>query len=556
MGVPIEPVEPALTPRKLWVELTSKCPFDCIFCSRKTLRGNGEHMPFALFESLVRQVIDPRVFLLNYSGESTVYPDLIPAIRLARSTGAFVELVSALGCAPESMLRDLSRSGLGRLTVSIHAVDARQYEAIYRYGTVENLRARLVRFLELCREAAEAPIVDLAFVALERNLSELTAVAAFAKSLGLEHISIFPVIRREEIPIQFPGELGANGMHRPEFRDKLRSAMEGVCQAFPGLSFRVSNPAFTVSDACLGEVPREYPGLLPAGAWIHSCEQDPWETAHVLANGDVVACEVLDKVPLGNLARQSLADIWHGEAYARFRRQYQRGEKAECRACPWKKAYRPGPLRSAIVGSRGRSGQLIHGWHDPSNEPHVWSTQQATAVLLARPESQILHVCGALPPGPKGDPNELVISLHGNEIGRVPNPWDEMIPFGLDFPVLEGRTGVWSVQFRTRHVFRPCERGWGPDQRDLGFALALLGSKPAPNPERAERRERALRPLLWWIRCVDACGSLAGRLYRRRRTASKSGLAPGLSIVIPERNNLEELSDCLASVGRAAARWT
>ena len=122
MGLPIEP---ALTPRKVWVELTSKCPFDCIFCSRKTLRGSGEHMPFLMFESLVRQVIDPRTFLLNYSGESTVYPDLIPAIRLARSTGAFVELVSALGCAPEPMLRDLSQSGLGRLTVSVHAVDAR-----------------------------------------------------------------------------------------------------------------------------------------------------------------------------------------------------------------------------------------------------------------------------------------------------------------------------------------------------------------------------------------------------------------------------------------------
>ena len=170
MGVPIEPVEPALTPRKLWVELTSKCPFDCIFCSRKTLRGSGEHMPFALFESLVRQVVDPVAFLLNYSGESTVYPDLIPAIRLARSTGAFVELVSALGCAPESMLRDLSRSGLNRLTVSIDAVDGRQYEEIYRYGTFENLRERLMRFLELCRETPQPPIVDLAFVAMDRNL--------------------------------------------------------------------------------------------------------------------------------------------------------------------------------------------------------------------------------------------------------------------------------------------------------------------------------------------------------------------------------------------------
>jgi radical SAM protein with 4Fe4S-binding SPASM domain len=556
MGVPIEAVEPALTPRKLWVELTSKCPFDCIFCSRKTLRGSGEHMPFALFESLVRQVIDPRAFLLNYSGESTVYPDLIPAIRLARSTGAFVELVSALGCAPESLLRDLSQCGLGRLTVSIHAVDARRYEAIYRYGTFESLHVRLVRFLELCREAAQPPIVDLAFVAMERNLSELPAVAAFARSLGLNSISIFPVIRRDEIPIHFPGELGADGTHRPQFREQLRSRVEEVRQVFPGLSLRISHPAFTVSDACLGEVPRQFPGLLPAGAWIHSCEQDPWETAHVLANGDVVACEVLDKVALGNLAQQSLAEIWHGAAYTRFRRQYRRGEHAECRACPWKRAYRPGPMRSEVIGSRGRSAQLIHGWHDPENEPHVWSTQQATAVLAARAEFQILHVCGTLPPGPKGDPNELVITVGESEIGRVANPWDEMMPFGLDFPVFDARTGVWSVQFRTRHAFRPCERGWGSDQRDLGFALALLGAKPASNPQRAQWRERELRPLAWWIRCVDASGSLMGLLYRRRRTAFPSRLAPGLSILIPERDNLEELGECLASVWRAAARWS
>lgn len=81
----MHPLMAAKTPRVLWVELTSKCPLDCVFCSRKTRRGAGEHMPYGLFESLVRQISDPRTFLLNYSGESTVYPDLIPAMRLARS---------------------------------------------------------------------------------------------------------------------------------------------------------------------------------------------------------------------------------------------------------------------------------------------------------------------------------------------------------------------------------------------------------------------------------------------------------------------------------------
>src|SRR5580692_8785448 len=107
---------PARTPRTLWVELTSKCPFDCIFCSRQMRRGAGEHLQLAVYNSLIEALVDPRKLLLNYSGESTVYPDLITAIQRARSTGASVELVSVMATAPESMLGPLSQSGLNRLT--------------------------------------------------------------------------------------------------------------------------------------------------------------------------------------------------------------------------------------------------------------------------------------------------------------------------------------------------------------------------------------------------------------------------------------------------------
>src|SRR5712691_8986043 len=90
----------ARTPRILWVELTSKCPFDCIFCSRQMRRGAGEHLPLAVYNSLIEALVDPRKLMLNYSGESTVYPDLITAIQRARTTGACVELVSVMATVP------------------------------------------------------------------------------------------------------------------------------------------------------------------------------------------------------------------------------------------------------------------------------------------------------------------------------------------------------------------------------------------------------------------------------------------------------------------------
>jgi MoaA/NifB/PqqE/SkfB family radical SAM enzyme len=280
---------------------------DCVFCSRQLRRGAGTHLPLAVFDSLVAALEDPRKFILNYSGESTVYPDLIAAIRRVRAAGARAELVSVLATAPESLLEPLSRSGLNRLTVSVHAVDVEKFAEVYRSSSLATQRARLERFVELCRTAPEPPRIDLAFVAMDRNLGELAGVAGLADQLGLRDISIFPVLRRDEIAVQFPVELNAEGLHRPEFEGRVARAVNHASASHPEIRFNICNDAVSAVEPMLGAVPVPYPGKLPAGAAIHSCEQNPWETTHVLSNGDVVACEVLDKAPLGNLLRQSMA---------------------------------------------------------------------------------------------------------------------------------------------------------------------------------------------------------------------------------------------------------
>src|SRR5512136_779232 len=83
-------------PTTLWVELTSKCPYDCIFCSRRTLRGDGEHMEPGIFHSLITALIEPEIIQLNYSGESAHCPYLADAIKASKATGAQTELVTAL----------------------------------------------------------------------------------------------------------------------------------------------------------------------------------------------------------------------------------------------------------------------------------------------------------------------------------------------------------------------------------------------------------------------------------------------------------------------------
>jgi radical SAM protein with 4Fe4S-binding SPASM domain len=547
-------VEAARTPRILWVELTSKCPLDCVFCSRQLRRGAGRHLPFAVFDSLVAALEDPRKFILNYSGESTVYPDLIEAIRRARASGALAELVSVLATAPEGLLEPLSRSGLSRLTVSVHATDAEKFAEVYRASSLGIQRARLERFVELCGAVPEPPRVDLAFVAMDTNLAQLAGVAGLAAELDLHEISIFPVMRRDEIAAQFPLELAPSGEARPDFEKRIEKTVAEERRRHPKVSFKICNDAVSTAGRQLGAVPIPYPWELPPGAAIHSCEQNPWETTHVLSNGDVVACEVLDKTPLGNLFQQPIGEIWRGEPYRRFRERYRRGEVAECRRCPWKRAYLPGPPASEIIAARGASAQFLYGWHEPEGEPHIWSSQQAAAVLQPRAGSRTLHVSGMLPPGPGTDANELSIRLNGAEIGTVTNPHAEIMPFGLDFGV-PSTDEPWSIEFRTRQMYRPADRRAGSDQRDLGFALVLMASKELVDADRVRRQARRIEPLARWARTIDQCGAGLKRAIRLGRVAAPAPFDCGVSVVIPERDNPAELETCLASLRSAEAEW-
>jgi radical SAM protein with 4Fe4S-binding SPASM domain len=539
-------IAPADTPRVLWIELTSKCPFDCVFCSRKVRRGAGRHLPFDVYTTLIESLAAPRKILLNYSGESIYYPELIPAIRLAAGRGAITELVSAFSSITQNLMRELVTSGLGRLTISVHAVDEAAYADIYRYSSFAQLRARLAEFMDLCGAVPSPPAVDFAFVAMQRNVHQLEPVAAFAESMGVRDVVIYPVVRRDEIPVQFAAELSAASTHRPEFRGRLRDAVSGAQAKHGSIRFTLNIPDFDGGEP-LGEIPSPYPGLLPPHAQIHSCEQNPWDTAHVLASGDVVVCEVLDREPLGNLNEQPIADIWHSRRYRAFREAYRRGEVAECRRCPWKRAFVPGALKSEILARDRGSPQLLHGWHHCADEDVIWSSQISAAVLRPRRGSESIHVSGLLPQGSPGAPNELAITCNGEPVGRVENRWHETVPFGLDFAVPRHTGAPLELQFRTGQVFRPRERGLGADDRDLGFALLIAASNPAARVARPERH-KALAQLRRSIQSVDTFGD-----WVRRHTPPMFGLhaAPpnsGITVIIPERDNREELEECLLSL--------
>ena len=460
------------TPRVLWIELTSKCPFDCVFCSRRLRRGNGVHMEMRLFERIISELEDPEIIRLNYSGESTHHPGILNAMRLASATGATVEIVSALSSLPDRMVERIPDSGLDRLTLSLHTLDPDQYREIYGFASVDALRRKVDALLSAREQSGLAtPTLDIAFVAMDRNLPQLHQVAAYASQLGASGLSIHPVIRRDPITETFESEL-ENGVLRPDFLNRLRQAVDHVRSAHPDLPVAVSTPE--LGDATpLGHQPTACSGTLPRGARIHSCEQNPWETIHILADGTVVTCEVRDRISLGRISADdegtSLKDIWAGPAYTAFRESFQAGAAIECKTCPYKTAYLPARPTSSIDASMGAHAQLLLGWNAPDGSGLLWSKRFGALELAKDGGEDILRIEGLVP----GEVGRVEVRANGVLLGQLGGDAQKGMWIDTEFSVANA-DGRIVVELKANRSFVPAKAGVGQDVRELGFGLKRI----------------------------------------------------------------------------------
>lgn len=455
-------------PRVLWIELTSRCPFKCIFCTRASLRGNGEHMNFETYRLLIETLIRPRIIRLNYAGESGHYPRLADAIRLAAATGAEVELVSALASLNPTRLQAALESGLNRLTVSLHTLHDNRFNEIYGFSSIAAMHERLQQALSWRNKSRSRRFaLDLAFVAMNSNLDELPAIAAFAQANNIEVLAVHPLIERSPLPMGPSAEHAADGSLEYGFAGNLRTAIETAQAIAPSVQLQISSNELHHPPTSVGSEAIAWPWPLPKEVKLAGCSQDPFETVHILADGSVVPCEVTERESMGNLHQQSLHSIWHGERYRNFRKAHLQGDHHACNACIYKTAHRPQAPTTSLAGASASESQLIRGWHPLDDSNTRWSTAEA-ALLLNRPsQARHFHLSGVLAAQNEKD-GFFELYLDGKLAYRQSATPGCQIDLHLELPAGEDTL---YAELKCTKASSPAALALGRDSRELGFAL-------------------------------------------------------------------------------------
>lgn len=330
MGAPADTVP---LPTEIQVEVTGACNLACRMCLvryRPKLGRRVGAMCLHTFTELIDALPGVEKITLQGLGEPLLAPDIFEMIDLAAGRGARVGFnTNGVLLTPETGDR-LVRAGLDWLHVSLDGATAATYEGIRAgssFARVCDNIAALVGTRE--RLKTVSPTISLVFVAMRRNIAELSELVRLTTSLGVEKLWVQnlshsfddtdPAGAYREIRSFAEAEalwVDADESARRAFSDARQLARElGVELRLP----RLEAP------------PREQP---PDGRGCHW----PFESAYITHDGKVQPCCMVmgaERAVLGRLDEADFAQIWAGEPYERFRAGLLSGGEAPdvCRGC-------------------------------------------------------------------------------------------------------------------------------------------------------------------------------------------------------------------------------
>lgn len=274
------------------VEPADFCQLACPECPVGMGRGKGKGSVMGLedFRHVVRQV-SPYVHTIQlfWQGEPLLNLQLPEMIRIAREAGLYTIVSTNAQRLDSAMAKALAQAGLNRIIVSMDGWTQATYEQYRRGGSVEKVKDA-VRYLRDAKMSTgnRQLSIELQCLYLRTNEAEWGIFRKEYKSLGADRLAM-------KTAQLYDYEHGSPMM--PSDTRYARYRYDDGLGAFV-LKRKLRNRCYRLWSGCVIDV-----------------------------HGDVFPC-CYDKgrrYPLGNILRQPLREIFHGEKARGFRRQILSG---------------------------------------------------------------------------------------------------------------------------------------------------------------------------------------------------------------------------------------
>lgn len=330
---------PPPPPRVVELSWQDRCNIDCFFCSTAEIRSGNFALPTERLETLFSEMaaLGVKGVRLMGGGEPLFRKDAEALIRRLGEHGLRVADVTTNGVLlTEPVVRALYATGCDEICVSLNAATPESYAAMMQttpknFGRVlENVR----RAAAWKRETGAQCRIRLQFLIYQDNYRHLPEMLRVFRESGADTFWLNGLYPVRPMPT----------MSETEIAEMLRLYEELLAEDYFERLERFSFWERAIADridastrAVFARAPLarrariKLRGLASSGARraaeaarLHEFCLVGWYSLTVNANGDVVTCCILQDhktAVLGSIHRGSLAEIWSGPAYERFRRE-------------------------------------------------------------------------------------------------------------------------------------------------------------------------------------------------------------------------------------------
>ena len=302
----------------LYLEVTNRCNLLCTTCPRTFEQLEPEaDMSWELFVNIVGQVPNIKRVVLHGVGEPMLVKDLPRMVAYLKQRGVYVLFNTNGTLLTERNGQALIDAGLDELRVSLDAADAGVFQMVRGKDMFDRIVANVGRFRAMqVEQGRELPRVSLWLTGLRETLDQLENFVRIADRLNVREVYLQRLVF-------FSGE--TKGLARPESAlfEKTTGEEEAVLAraaslaASLGILFSASGA--TEPETSIKKRKEDSPWSL--------CRR-PWALMYFTATGRAIPCCIAPfsmhgygSFTLGEATRQTLREIWNGEAYQNFRAQ-------------------------------------------------------------------------------------------------------------------------------------------------------------------------------------------------------------------------------------------
>ncbi|AOY77616.1 tungsten cofactor oxidoreductase radical SAM maturase [Clostridium formicaceticum] len=306
--------------KRIYIEVTTKCNFDCITCIRSSWQDCLLHMEWETFENILKNLKElPDLASVHFGGfgEPMMHPRIFDMIKAVKELGLKVEMISNGSYLQEENIRQLIDLELDILFTSLDSPEEEAYNEI-RLGADFQSVSKNIKNLQTMKQERKTkkPELGIEFVAMKKNYAQLPKLIRMAYDLRANQIIVSNLIPyHESMKDEIVYDMDDTGRMFGS-----QSLLTTIKAQMSNMKLRTERNCKFVKDKSLCI---NYLGnVSPCYALMH--------TYHCYIYGrkkNMYACY------LGNVNEKKLQEIWMDSGYVNFRRAVNENHFPSCTDC-------------------------------------------------------------------------------------------------------------------------------------------------------------------------------------------------------------------------------